>query len=123
MNPKRMFIYSGMVYRIRPQGLQILTPTFFQHFQEVRNTVWFIAVPSKEHRCMIEGWVKRGVIAQLIPFEKDFQPLSGVPRITTVRYHLPTRKRDERQISPNEILDMYLGGHTTVHNSVITIEI
>ena len=28
---------------------------------------------------MIEGWVKRGVIAQLIPFEKDFQPLIWRP--------------------------------------------
>ena len=33
MNPKHLFIYSGMVYRIRPQGLQILSPTFFQHFK------------------------------------------------------------------------------------------
>ena len=28
-----------------------------------------------EHRCMIEGWIKRGVIAQLLPFEKVFEPL------------------------------------------------
>jgi uncharacterized protein YodC (DUF2158 family) len=32
MNPKHMFIYSGNVYRIRPYGLQILTPSLFQHF-------------------------------------------------------------------------------------------
>ena len=68
MNPKHMFIYSGLVYRIQPQGLQILTPTYFQHFQEVRNTAWFITVPNIENKCMIEGWVKRGVIAQLLPF-------------------------------------------------------
>ena len=79
MNPKHMFIYSGMVYRIRPQGLQILTPTFFQHFQEMQNTAWFINVPIMEHRCMIEEWVKRGVIAHLLPFDKDFQPLIWRP--------------------------------------------
>jgi hypothetical protein len=28
VNPKQMFIFSGNVYRIRPQGLQILTPSF-----------------------------------------------------------------------------------------------
>jgi hypothetical protein len=28
MNPKHMFIYSGNVYRIRPQGLQTLTPSY-----------------------------------------------------------------------------------------------
>ena len=58
-----MIIYSGMVYRIRPQGLQILTPTYFQHFQEV----------------CVEGWVKRGVIAQLLPFEKGFKKLTWRP--------------------------------------------
>ena len=71
IDPKHMFIYSGMVYRIRPHGLQILTPSYFQHYQEVRNTAWFITVPNIEHKGMIEGWVKRGVVAQLLPFEKD----------------------------------------------------
>jgi hypothetical protein len=75
MNPKHMFIYSGMVYRIRPHGLQILTPSYFQHFKKVRNTAWFITVPKS----MIEGWVKRGVVAQLLPFEKGFKPLTWRP--------------------------------------------
>ena len=79
MNPKHMFIYSGMVYLIRPHGIQILTLTYFQHFQEVRNTAWFITVPNVEHKCMIDGWVKRGVIAQLLPFEKDFNKLTWRP--------------------------------------------
>ena len=76
LNPKQMFIYSRNVNRIRPHGLKILTPSFFQHFQEVRNTSWFITVPNVEHWCVIEGWVKKGVIAQLLPFEKDFEPLT-----------------------------------------------
>ena len=80
VNPKQMFIFSGNVYRIRPQGLQILTPSVFQHYQEVRNTSWFITVPNVEHRCMIEGWVQKGVIAQLLPFEKDFEPLTFRPQ-------------------------------------------
>jgi hypothetical protein len=33
VNPKKMFIYSGNVCRIRPHELQILTPYFFQHYQ------------------------------------------------------------------------------------------
>ena len=28
---------------------------------------------------MMEGWIKRGVIAQLLPFEKDFEPLIWRP--------------------------------------------
>jgi hypothetical protein len=80
LNPKHMFIYSGNVYRIRPQGLQILSPYFFQHFQEVRNTAWFITVPSMEHKCMMEGWVQRGIVAHLLPFEKDFNKLTWRPQ-------------------------------------------
>ena len=80
LNPKQMFIFSGKVYRIRPQGLQILTPSFYQHYQEVCNTLWFITVPNVEHRCMIEEWVEKGVIAQLLPFEKDFEPLTFRPQ-------------------------------------------
>jgi hypothetical protein len=55
MNPKHMFICYGNVYRIRPHELQILTLIYFQHFQEVRNTAWFIAVPNLEHKSMIDG--------------------------------------------------------------------
>jgi hypothetical protein len=80
VNPKQMFIFSGDVDRIRPQGLQILTPSFFQHYQEVCNTLWFITVPKVEHRCMIEGWVEKGVIEQLLPFEKDFEPHTWRPQ-------------------------------------------
>jgi hypothetical protein len=74
-----MFIYSANVYRIMPHGLQILTPSYFQHFQEVCNTAWFITVPIIEHKSMIKGWAKRGVVAQLLPFEKDFNPLTWHP--------------------------------------------
>ena len=74
-----MFINSGNVYHIRPHGQQILTPSYFQHFQEVRNTAWFITVPNMEHKSMIEGWVKRGVVAPLLPFEKDFNKLTWRP--------------------------------------------
>ena len=80
LNPKHLFIYSGMVYRIRPQELQILSPTFFQHFREVRNTAWFVTVPSIEHTCMMQGWIKRGVVASLIPFERDFAKLTWRPQ-------------------------------------------
>ena len=80
VNPKQMFIYSRNVYRIRPHGLQILTPYFFYHFQEVRNTSWFITVPTVEHQCMMEEWIKRGVIAQLLPIEKDFESLTWRPQ-------------------------------------------
>jgi hypothetical protein len=80
VNPKQMFIFSGNVYRIRPQELKILIPSFFHHFQEVRNTSWLITVPNVEHRCTIEGWVKKGVIAQLLLFEKDFEPLTWRPQ-------------------------------------------
>ena len=79
MNPKHMLIYSRMVYHIRPHGLQILTLTYFQHFQEVRNTAWFITVPNVEHKRLIEGWVKRGVVVELLPFEKDFNKLTWHP--------------------------------------------
>jgi hypothetical protein len=79
MNPKHMFIYSGNVYRNRPHGLQILTPSYFQHFQEVRNTAWFITVPNLEHKSMREGRIKRKVVAQLLPFDKDFNKLTWRP--------------------------------------------
>ena len=29
---------------------------------------------------MIEGWIKRGVVAQQLPFEKDFEPLTWRPQ-------------------------------------------
>ena len=98
-----------MVYRIRPQGLQILTPTYLQHFQEVHNTAWVITVLNIEPKCMIEGWVKRKVIAQLLPFEKDFEPLTWRPT-----YY-------NGEIPPVKILAMYLGGRTTTYSSVIMI--
>jgi hypothetical protein len=68
-----------VVYRIRPHELKILTPSYFQHFQKVRNTACFITVPNIVHKCMIEGWVKRGVDAQIVPFEKDFNKLTWRP--------------------------------------------
>jgi hypothetical protein len=79
LNPKHMFIYFGNVYRIRPHGQKILTPSLFQHFQELLKTAWFITVPNMEHKCMMEGWIKRVVVTQLLPFKKDFNELTWRP--------------------------------------------
>ena len=78
--PKQMFIYCGNVYRIRSHGLKILTPSFFQHFQELCITAWFIIVLNVEHKYMMEGWTQRGVVAQLLPFQKDFNKLTWRPQ-------------------------------------------
>ena len=111
LNPKHLFIYSGMVYRIRPQGLQILSPTFFQHFKEVRNTAWFITVPSMEHTCMMRGWIQRGVVASLIPFEKDYAKLTWRPQYYNGEVP-PVNSETRRGANfPNVTQAMYLGGH------------
>ena len=76
MNPKHILIYQGNVYRIRHHELQILSPKSYQHFQELRNTAWFTTVPSLEHKIMMDSWTKRGVVAQQLPFVKDFERLT-----------------------------------------------
>jgi hypothetical protein len=95
LNPKQIFIYCRNVYRIRPCGLKILTPSFFHHFQEVRNTAWLITVPNVKHKCVMEGWIHRGVVAQLLPFEMDFNKLTW--RLQYYDGQIPTVNTETRQ--------------------------
>ena len=51
----------------------------YKYSHRVISSTWFITVPNIEHKSMIEGWVKRGVVAQLLPFEKDLNKLTWRP--------------------------------------------
>ena len=71
---------------------------------------------------MMEGWVQKGVVALLLPIEKDFNKLTWRP--TYYDGQIPpvsTRKRDEGPTFQREILAMFRGGLTTVYKSVTTI--